>query len=38
MFWLAFSVVRHAGWLAAKLGEPYGALIETVGWIINTAS
>jgi len=33
IFWLAFSVVRHADCLAIKLGEPYGTLILTLSVI-----
>lgn len=33
MFWLAFAVVRHADYLAAALGEPYGTLILTLSVI-----
>jgi Ca2+:H+ antiporter len=33
IFWLAFSVVRHADCLAVKLGEPYGTLILTISVI-----
>jgi len=33
IFWLAFSVVRHADCLAMKLGEPYGTLILTLSVI-----
>ena len=33
IFWLAFSVVRHADCLAVKLGEPYGTLILTLSVI-----
>ncbi len=33
MLWLAFSVVRHAECLAARLGEPYGTLILTLSVI-----
>jgi Ca2+:H+ antiporter len=33
IFWLAFSVVRHADSLAVKLGEPYGTIILTLSVI-----
>lgn len=33
MMWSAFSVVRHADFLAIKLGEPYGTLILTISVI-----
>ncbi len=33
MMWLSFSVVRHADYLAIKLGEPYGTLILTLSVI-----
>lgn len=33
MLWSSFSVVRHADFLAIKLGEPYGTLILTISVI-----